>query len=199
MKTRGSFKKLEPLLKGSSFTSEEARKLGVSSEIIAYYVKIGEIIRIGRGIYRGANSPTIDDFRWEDLAEAAARVKGGVICLISALALYDMTEEIPREHWIAIRNETSHRAGPAVRIVRMRNIDLGKTEIEVGGIHLPIFDRERTIVDAFRFLSLETAIKALRAGLNKKGSEKISFEKLRKYAHDLRVKIDPYVYAETTK
>ena len=198
MKTKPVIQRLGPLLRATSFTSQEAKKLDVSSEAIAYYIKTGAIVRVGRGIYKGANSPTINDFKWEDLAEAVTRVKGGVICLISALALYDMTEEIPRQHWVAIHNNTSSRAGSIVRIVRMRNMELGKTEIKVGGVRLPIFDRERTIIDAFRFLSKEAAIKALRSGLNKKGLEKIDYEKLRKYSKALRVKIEPYILAETT-
>lgn len=30
---------------------------------------------------------------------------------------------------------------------------MGKTKFDLGGISIPIFDRERTIVDSFRYLS----------------------------------------------
>lgn len=43
---------------------------------------------------------------------------------------------------------------------------LGRKEIELDGIMVPIFDRERTVVDAFRLLSRETAIKALKMALS---------------------------------
>lgn len=198
MKQEKTLQKLGPLLKAPSFTSKEARANGVSSATLAYYVKKGNLLRIGHGVYRGAQAPTTADFRWEDLVEAAQRVKGGVICLTSALALYGLTDEIPRAHWIAIRNETMHRSQGQTKVIRMRNLKLGKTTIDIGGVVMPIFDRERTIVDSFRYLGSEAAIKALRAALKAKGTEKIEIEKLRRYAKALRVKIDPYILAITT-
>ena len=154
-----------------------------STSVIAYYIKKGDLERIGHGIYHFKNSSNVQDIRWEDLVEALCKVKGGVICLVSALALYELTEEIPREHWIAIKNTTRHRGDESViRTVRFRNITLGKTFYNLDGIKLPIFDRERTIVDSFRYLGTEVAIKALKFALSKKGSEKIDLEKMRKYA-----------------
>lgn len=197
MKPKNALEKLKPLLSASSFTSEEARLRGVSSSTLAYYVKQNELTRIGHGIYRGANAPVIDDFRWEDLIEAMQRVKEGVICLISALSLYHLTEEMPSQHWIAIRNDTVHRAMPSTKVVRMRNLTLGKTKIKIGNVTLPIFDQERTIVDAFRYLGREAALKALKTALTKKGSEKINIEKIRLYAKKLRVKIEPFLIAMT--
>lgn len=197
MKPKNALEKLKPLLNTPSFTSEEARLYGVSSSTLAYYVKQNELTRIGHGIYRGANAPVVDDFRWEDLIEAMQRVKEGVICLTSALSLYQLTEEMPSQHWIAIRNETIHRAMPGTKVVRMRNLTLGRTTIKIGNITLSIFDRERTIADAFRYLGRETALKALKIALTKKGREKIDVEKIRQYAKKLRIKIEPFLIAMT--
>ncbi len=197
MKLKNALEKLKPLLCAPSFTSREARLCGVSSSTLAYYVKQHELTRIGHGIYRGANAPTPADFRWEDLIEAMQRVKEGVICLASALSLYHLTEEMPSQHWIAIRNETLHRAMPSTKVVRMRNLTLGKTTIKVGNVTLPIFNRERTIVDAFRYLGRETALKALKIALTKRGAEKINIEQIRKYAKKLRIKIEPFLIAMT--
>src|SRR5689334_21675239 len=122
MKQKNALQKLKPLLRTQSFTSLDARLRGVSSSTLAYYVKQNELIRIGHGIYRGANTPVAGDVRWEDLIEAMQRVKEGVVCLTSALSLYRLTEEMPSQHWIAIRNETIHRALPTTKVVRMRNL-----------------------------------------------------------------------------
>lgn len=195
MKLQLALEKIKPLLLRPSFTSEEARLCGVSSATLAYYVKKDEIKRIGRGIYRGINAPITNDFRWEDLIEATKRVKNGVVCLSSALSLYGLTEEMPSQHWIAIRNETLHRAASNTKIVRMRNLKLGKTTLKIGGVSIPIFDRERTLVDSFRYLGNETALKALRIALSKKGPDKVDQEKILKYAKILRVKIEPYLIA----
>lgn len=171
---------------------------GVNSSTLAYYVRTGDVIRLTRGVYRGIHSSSLEDFRWEDLILTMSKIKNGVICLTTALAIYGITEEIPRQHWIAINNKTRHRADSSTKIIRMRNIELGKTTIKINKLTLSIFDRERTIVDAFRFLSIETAIKALREGFALSGKEKIRIEKLREYAKILRVNIDPYIIGATT-
>lgn len=189
---------LSPLLKKPSFTSKEARAVGVSSEVLAHYVKTGKLKRMGRGVYRGANSTGPSPAKWNDLAEAASFIPGGVVCLISALALYDLTEELPRQHWIGIRHGTTARSSRQIKIVRFRNLELGKTEIEIEGVLIPIFNRERTIVDAFRLLSRETAIKALKAAIVKGGKNRLDLVKLEEYARKLRFDITPYLLSVTT-
>ncbi len=198
MRPKTILKQLNPLLRAPSFTSREAADYGVNTSVLGHYVEHGDLERLSRGVYRFADAPAFKDFRFEDLASAVQTVKDGVICLTSALALYDLTEEIPRQHWIAIRNTTRHRAPSSTKVVRMRNLSLGKTKIEVGGLSLPIFDRERTIVDSFRYLSIEIALKALKVALTKRGPEKVNLEKIRKYAKALRVDIQPYILAVTT-
>jgi predicted transcriptional regulator of viral defense system len=198
MRTRLALSKIEPLLKLASFTSQQARARGVSSEALAHYVKIGELVRIGHGVYRKTDHPAMEDFRWEDLIEAVQKTKDGAICLISALALYEITEETPRQHWIAVKHSTRHRSDTSTKIVRMRNVELGRTSINISGVVVPIFDQERTVLDAFKYLGRETAIKALRMGLKKKSPNKIDPRKLQEYAKKLRINIAPYLLAETT-
>lgn len=60
-----------------------------------------------------------------------------------------------REFWITVPHALKSPKRPKTRIIRMRNIELGQTEITVGEDRLKIFDRERTVVDAFRHLSHE--------------------------------------------
>lgn len=196
MKPKNTLHKIRSLIKEPSFTSIEAKKLGVSAASLAYYVKTGELERVARGVYKGIHAPSIDSFQWEDLIIAVQQTKNGVVCLISALALYELTDEIPRQHWIAIPNYTRHRAPKSIRVVRMRNMNLGKTTIKIDNISIPIFDRERTIVDAFRYLSKEIAIKALKEALKSK-KEKINIETIVRYSKELRVNISTYLTAMT--
>ena len=199
MKHRAPIHQIATLLTAPTFTARDAARLGVPAANIAYYVKRGDLERVAHGVYRAPTAPSSTDFRWEDLVTATRVVKDGVVCLISALALYELTEEIPRQHWIAIRSTTRHRGGPMIRVVRMCNLTLGKTQIDVGGMPLTIFDRERTIVDAFRRLGPEVAIKALRAALAAKDKKsRLDLLKLRIYARELRFYIDPYLLAVTT-
>ncbi len=197
MKDTIALKKLEQLLVAPNFTSKEARECGVSPANLDYYIRSGEIERISRGLYRGARAPEMLNFQWEDLVLIVRGTQDGIVCLISALALYELTEEIPRQHWIAIKNTTSRHFNPMVKVIRMRNHTLGKTVIDIDGVVVPIFDRERTILDAFRYLSKETALKALKAGLEQPLEKRIDINKLRTYAKKMKINIDPYLLALT--
>jgi predicted transcriptional regulator of viral defense system len=188
--------RLEPLLKRHFFTARQARDLGVPSSMLCYYVRIGRLRRVERGVYQSVDYENSELFKWEPLIDAVQSIQGGVICLISALAVYDLTEETPRQAWVAIRHGTSAKRKSGVRVVRYRNLQLGKTEIELEGVSVPIFDRERTIVDAFRYLSREAAIKALKAAIAQRA--KLDLVKLQEYAKELRVDIVPYLMSITT-
>lgn len=199
MKTSIVLGAIRQLLTRPFFTAAEAKGRGVSTAHLGYYVKTGQIKRLGRGIYQSASyTASPENFRWEDLIDAVNSIPQGVICLISALTIYDMTEEIPRQHWIAVPHGTSIDRGVGVRVVRLRNMSLGKATIDLGGIQVPIFDRERTIIDAFRLLSRETAIKALKMGLSPKSSSRLNLRKLQAYAKKLRFDITPYLITATT-
>jgi predicted transcriptional regulator of viral defense system len=180
------------------FTASEARAAGIPSRMLAHFCKKGLIERVTRGIYQGCKAKIEIDFQWEDLALAAMGIPNGVICLISALSYYGLTDQIMRKYWIAIPHASKSPQRPKTRIIRMRNIELGQTEIQLGNAHLKIFDKERTVVDSFRYLSKEIAIKALQAYLRQTGSTKPDLNKLLKYAKALRVDIHPFIMALTT-
>lgn len=196
MKSMTEFRKLEPLLERPLFRASEAKKLGVSSSLLAYYVKQGLIERVARGVYRKPGATPDVDFMWEDLVVTANSIPNGVVCLVSALSVYELTDEIPRKHWIAIPNATTAPKRKNIKAVRMRDIDTDVTTISLGGESIKIFTKERTLVDAFRFLSKEVAIKALRQAI--KGDKKINLKKLQSLAKKLRVDIDPYLVTVTT-
>ncbi len=180
------------------FTAVEARAAGIPSRMLSHFCKKGIIERVGRGIYRGTQAKMEMDFQWEDLALVAMSVPNGVICLISALCYYGLTDQIMREFWIAIPHASKSPQRAKTRIIRMRNIELGQTEVQMGTCRLKIFDRERTVVDSFRYLSREVAIKALQAYLRQRSSGKPDLKKLMSYAKKLRVDIHPYIMALTT-
>ncbi|CAM0117280.1 type IV toxin-antitoxin system AbiEi family antitoxin domain-containing protein [Rhabdochlamydiaceae symbiont of Dictyostelium giganteum] len=197
MRPQACLQILKPLLSKPSFTSKEAKTYGVPSAVLSYYVKSGKLKRIRRGVYQSSHYHNKKAFRWADLIEAVYSVNDGVICLISALAIYDLTEEIPRQHWIGICHKTSIRSNRQMKIIRFRDLTLGKIDIELEGVRVSIFDRERTIVDAFRLLSREIAIKALKLAV-RGGKNRINFIKLEEYAKKLQFDISPYLMSITT-
>lgn len=183
------------LMEKGMFTTKEANAAGISGPLLHYYVKKGEIERVRRGTYRSTKSKKKSSFKWHDLIEAVQSTPNGVVCLISALEIYELTDEVARQYWIAIEHTTTFKASKHYCVMRFRNTDLGKTVINLDGYELSIFDRERTIIDAFRLLSKEIAIKSLKYALEKNS---INLRKLRRYAKKLRINIDPYVMSLTT-
>lgn len=189
-------KLLERLLGRPMFTVSEASKLGVSRQLLAYYTKKGVLRRIHTGIYRSACMETSVDFEWEGLAQGAASIPNGVVCLISALCFYRLTDQVMRESWVAVPHKQRAPRRDNVRIVRMRNVTLGVVPLKLGEYTINIFDRERCVVDAFRYLDNEVAIKALKLYLD--GSKyKPDLVRLQVYAKKLRVDLTPYILAFT--
>ncbi len=190
-------RQLEQFINAPLFTAAEAEKQGVPRHALAYLVNRGILERIYPGAYRFSQYEPEVEFQWENLALVAASIPGGVICLISALCYYELTDQIMREVWIAVPHESHPPKRPNTRIVRMRNVKLGNTEIVLGEYKVHIFDRERCIVDAFRYLSKEIAIKSIqRYFLNTK--YRPDPKKLGAYAKALRVNITPYILSYTT-
>ena len=190
--------KIRLLLKKPSFTAAEATAAGVSSSLLSYYVKKGELEKVAHGVYRGKESQRRKvPFEWEDLISTAESIPNGRICLISALALYELTDEIPRQFWIAIPHKQFAPKRPKAKIIRMRDVTTGSTQLKLGSVTIRIFDQERTVIDSFRFLSPETAIKSLKRYLSGKQG-KPDLVKLRKYSRKLKTPIEKYVEAFTT-
>ena len=188
---------IEELLERPLVSSKDLRENGYKPSLLSYYESKGVLEKVARGLYKNTTHPPEIDFQWEDLAYMVLSIPGGVVTGISALALYGITEEIPRQHWIAVPHATSIGKRPNTRIVRQRNHELGISSISVGDIDIPIYDLERTLVDAFRHLSIEAAIKALKFAF-KSPKHKPDLRKLSQYSKELRHNIDEYILMVTT-
>lgn len=191
-------KQLKKLLAQPLFSAAEARKLGIHPSCLSYYAKINLIERISRGVYRGIESQVKADFQWEDLILISKSIPTGIVCLISALAIYDLTDEMPRQHWIAIPHATTAPKRHNTRFIRMRDMSTGKIRYTLGKETIHIFNQERTIVDAFRYLSKEVAIKALKEASKSGRENKLNFKKLQKYAKVFQIDLSPYILMVTT-
>ena len=185
------------LSKKAVFSSADGREVGIPSRMLAYFCAKGQIERVNKGVYKINNFDFDSEFEWEDLAVTALSIPNGIICLISALCYYGLTDEIMREFWIAIPHATTSPARANAHIVRMRNVSFGQTIVKIGSEKIKIFDPERTVVDSFRYLDKETALKALQAYLKTNKDRKPDLDKLLRYAKKLRVDLIPYISAFT--
>ena len=138
------------------------------------------------------------------LAEAAKLVPKGVICLTSALAYHELTDQIPAKVWIAIGSKDWRPKFPypAARFARFPSNHL-RTGVErhvIDGVDVPIFGIAKTIADLFRYrriIGINVALEGLREALRKR---KATPAQIARYASDARVwKImEPYVNALTS-
>lgn len=156
---------LAPPLPAGPVTTAELERLGYARAQISRLVHAGELQRLARGLYA---RPDRDTDEHAALAEVAARVPGGVICLLSALRFHGLTTQAPFEVWLAI----AHKARapkidwPPLRLVRVAgDALLQNTETHaVEGVPLRVTTVARTVVDCFKHrnkIGLDVAREAL--------------------------------------
>lgn len=161
--------------------------------MLSYYKDKGVLERSARGVYRNLhNEGDFNDVRWEELAIVASSIKNSIICLISALNYYELTDELMREYWLAVPHSNSHVKSPNARIIRMRNVSLGVKTILLASMKVKIFDEERTILDTFRLLDEETGLKALKNYMMKR-DHRPNIKKIGQYSKILKVDISKYM------
>lgn len=163
---------MELLGSGQIMRLHELVDAGVAATTVARMTKAGEIVRLGRGLYQAANA----DFGGDHvLAEVTKTIPKGVICLLSALAFYELTDQIPAKVWVAIGRKDwkpNSRATP-LRVVRMPS-ELLHQDVErhtIDGVSVPIFSIPRTLADCFRHqrsVGLTVVIEALGEALRKR-------------------------------
>lgn len=116
----------------------------------------GLILQSGRGMYRKATASGDGD-----LIEIAAKASRATLCLRSALARHDLTDEILTSIDIALPRHTwppSTRAPVTWHQFNLRTFDLGRKTLHLDEDHIiGIYSPERCIVDAYRLRHLESA------------------------------------------
>lgn len=177
------FKNVGAIAKTSDF-----KNAGLSNYDIAKLCKDGVIERIRNGFYQLPDNYNISE---EQLISSL--LPYGIVCVESALFHYGYSDFTPREWSIAVprtyRNQISNiRELPVKAYYIQKNIfDVGKTKDDFNGVTLPVYDRERTICDCFKYRSkLDNEIfnKALNAYAN---DSKKNLSNLSAYAKKLRV------------
>lgn len=176
-------------LLGPLFRAKEAVAAGVSWRDLYALRDEGEITELSRGVYQLAEAAGTGNL---DFVVVSARVPAGMVCLNSALAYWDLSDEIPPEIHLAVP-EGSHRPvieypPTKVHVFGRQTFELGRMEVrEERGEHFWITDRERTVVDAFRLrhrIGEDLAHDALRRYLrNRPKPARVS-----ELAHALRVR-----------
>lgn len=161
---------------------------GLYKSDIGKLVTDGVLERIRHGFYQLSGNFDITE------AEYLSRlIPEGIVCVESALFHYGYTDFTPREWSIAVPRAVSQRKLKTDIVplkayyIQQDVYELGKTQADFDGTTLPIYDKERTICDCFKYrtkLDNELFAKAVNAYATDK--EK-NLAKLSKYAKQLRV------------
>lgn len=192
-RARAIFRQHHGLLRTS-----QALALGISPRTLYALRDSGELARLSRGLYRLSDLPSLGS---ADLAQVALRVSQGVICLISALAVHELTTQIPHQVYVALPNhaETPRLEYPPLRLVWLSGqvYTAGIETHTMDGIPVRVYSIAKTVADCFKFrnkVGLDVALEALKECL---GRRRCSVEDLLQYARIDRVErvMRPYLEA----
>jgi predicted transcriptional regulator of viral defense system len=147
----------------------EIRRAGITAATVSRLEREGMVTKLSRGLYQLADATPDGN---HTLAEAAKRVPKGVICLVSALAFHEITDQMPRRVWIAIgpKEWKPQIDYPPLRVVRFADKFLrdGVETHDIEGVSVPIFGVAKTIADIFRHrrsIGIDVAVPALKEAL----------------------------------
>lgn len=172
---------------GIAKTSDFAAN-GINKYEVAAFCKEGLIERIRRGFYQlpQSNSTTEEQLIRELLPQ-------GIICMESALFHYGYSDFSPREWSIAVPRTATRVIKNILEFsmkayyIQKEFLDIGKSASNFNGIVLPVYDRERTICDCFKYrtkLDNEIFNKAVNAYA---ADEKKNLANLSKYAKEMKL------------
>lgn len=174
--------------KGGIAKTSDFVAAGIPAVDIVNLCNTGYLERIRHGYYQLADGNTSSE---EQLI--ATLIPKAIICVESALFHYGYSDFAPRKWSIAVPRSMSRTKLDVDALalqtyyVQSEIYELGKTTADFNSVMLPVYDRERTICDCFKYRSrLDNEIfnKALNAYVN---DSKKDLRNLSGYAKKLRV------------
>ena len=174
--------------KGGIAKSADFVAAGIRAVDVVSLCNAGYLDRVRHGYYQMAEQ---SDATEEQML--ATLIPQGIVCVESALFHYGYSDFAPRKWSIAVPRSVSRtkldvEALPVqTYFVQQDLYELGKTSGDFHGVTLPVYDRERTICDCFKYRSrLDTELfsKALNAYVN---DPQKNLNNLSIYAKKLRV------------
>jgi predicted transcriptional regulator of viral defense system len=176
----------------------DVEAVGIPREYLLRLYRRRELIRIGRGLYTLPDQAMTE---FASLVEVAKRVPDAVICLLSALRYHNLTTELPRKVWIAIKG-TSWKPSldyPALRVFRFSGeaFEYGTELHEINKVPVKVYSVAKTVADCFKFrnkVGLDIAIEALRDVRRKQAASMDELWEAAKVCRVARV-IRPYLEA----
>ncbi len=171
---------------------------GLSRQRIKDLTDAGKLLHLGRGLYSLPDSPVTEN---HDLAQIAARVPQGVVCLASALQFHGLTTASPwRIHLMLPRGARPPRIESPPLVLTFAGGEAyhaGVEEFTIEGVSVKVTSVAKTIADCFKYrgkIGLDVALEALKQALEERRTTRAE---IRKYARVCRVEnvMRPYMEA----
>jgi len=157
---------------GVFFRPYQLAELGVGYQRFRKLIADGTFERVAWGLYRFSSAEITERY---SVAAVCARVPRSIVCLLSALQIYEIGTRLPKEVWLAIPHKARapRLLDIKVRLLRFSGASwtYGIKDIEFEGVRAHITSPERTIVDCFRYERLigrEAAIEAFKESIRSK-------------------------------
>jgi len=164
---QASRKVLELLSDGQIRSLKELRELGVSPQTLRRLVENGEIENPGLGLYQ---VPRQDLDPRDCLAAIAKLVPVSMVWMLSAAAIHGITQDMPANLWLAVPKTHRGTIGPGAafdgpplnvtRLARENDFEIGVETVKIRGVDVRITKPERTVVDMWRYSTLNTSVQA---------------------------------------
>jgi len=174
--------------RGGIATYAEILNAGFSKPILKDALISGRVNKIDRGLYRISEGSSLPN---PDIVAASIKVPRGVVCLVSALAFHEATNEIPRYVDVAILRgcHANKIKYPPVKFYRFspKTWKSGIEEREIGGHKVKVYSLAKTIADCFKFrnkIGMDVARDALKVAIAEKG---VKPSEIMRYAKICRV------------
>jgi len=144
-------------------TLRDLKEMGVSKMTVSRMVREGVIENPAQGLYA---LPGSGGSIYADWALVSARCPKAIVCLLSAASFYGMTQELPHRLTVALPHGVSLSMGRGfsleLDVLSWRSEmmhTLGVDVHRIDGVDVSITSPERTLVDLFRYSSLNRSMR----------------------------------------
>lgn len=176
--------------------TSEALDAGIYQRTLYFMRDEGYLTKLQRGVYQLNKREPLG---YPDLVIVAQKIPAAIICLISALDLHELTDQIPHQVDIALPRTSRDPVMdyPPIKVYRFseETQEAGVDIQKIDGVDINVFNPAKTIADCFKFrnqIGKEVATEALKEGIR---TQKATYQEILKYAKLCRVKkiVKPYL------
>ena len=145
----------------------------------------GNVVRLRNGIY------ALPDEMAKTMVDVETIVPGGILCMYSAWAYYELTTKLPPEICIAIekKRKVTLPDYPPISLYywSQTTIEIGVIQQEIDGYKVKIYDLEKSVCDAVKFrnkIGIDISSEVLKNYLKRPDK---NLTRLNEYAKQMRV------------